>query len=260
MILLDPPSTEQRLVVAADFGPPDGVGKEALVEWAADQLGDLARDLAGTGVCVKINSVLRLLGHGRANKILRRRGLAVFDDLKLCDIPETLATDASYLASDPPDMLTVMCDAGVAAMRRVKSFLRDTLVLGVTVLTSVDEQECASRRGHGVMAEVSQLADMAAEAGLDGVVCSSLEASFLRERHPGLRLVIPGIRPSWTQVRGDDQRRVATPREAIEAGATFVVIGRPIMGAGSRYQAVRQTLAEIEEGLCAVRSSLPETS
>lgn len=260
MILLDPPSPEQRLIVAADFGPPEGVGKEALVEWAADRLGDLARDLAGTGVCVKINSVLRLLGHARANGILRRRGLAVFDDLKLCDIPETLATDASYLASDPPDVLTVMCDAGVAAMRRVKSLLRGTLVLGVTVLTSVDEEECTRRRGRGVIDEVSHLADMAAEAGLDGLVCSAREVPVLRERYPSMLLVVPGIRPAWSQVKGDDQRRVATPREAIEAGATFIVVGRPIMGASSRYQAVRQTLAEIVEGLGAVAARQPETS
>lgn len=231
-----------RLIVAADF-KPDANGIPGVIE----KVLALARILEGTGVTIKVNSVLRAVGYGLIGK-LHDYDLKVFADLKLNDISATLETDAELLAMYRPDFLTVMCSTGNAAARAVKQTLPTTQVLGVTVLTSLKEEECLDIYGHGINTSVMSLATLAKKAGLDGVVSSPKELELLVPAFAGkLSFNTPGIRPEWSVVKSEDQNldRVMTPRLAMEMGATTCIIGRPITQAASPLEAVQRTLEEM---------------
>ena len=122
-------------------------------------------------------------------------------------------------------------------------------LLGVTVLTSMTTDEMASAWGREISSvrdEVFRLANLGKEAGLDGIVSSALEASWIRQKiGPSFLIVTPGIRPAGSD--SDDQNRVATPREAVQSGADFLVIGRPITQADDPSAAFAAVLKEIEE-------------
>ena len=123
----------------------------------------------------------------------------------------------------------------------------DMSLLGVTVLTSFDEaswEEVAP--GCPLPEALVRRATLCKEAGMDGLVCSPLDLAAVRSSAPGLFTVVPGVRPRSTD---DDQARVATPREAIASGADYIVVGRPILGAPDRGEAVERMALEIEEGL-----------
>jgi orotidine-5'-phosphate decarboxylase len=213
----------------------------------------------GTGVIIKINSALRACGL-KLIRELHDRGLRVMADLKLNDIYETMSIDASVLAPYKPEFLTVMCSAEIDGIEIVRRALAGiTEVLGVTVLTSFDEEECQSVYGCSAKAGVLRFARMARLAGLAGLILSPQEAEMLT-KHPelsALSLNTPGIRPAWALVKGDDQARVMTPAKAIVAGAERIVVGRPILNAApndegfpaSPLEAVKRTLEEIDEGL-----------
>ncbi len=119
------------------------------------------------------------------------------------------------------------------------------LLLGVTVLTSLDDGDLAAVGQRGPAGEQAlRLAELAASAGLDGVVCSPREIVALRRAHgPGFVLMVPGIRPAWAAA--GDQKRIMTPGEARAAGATYLVVGRPISGAGDPVAAARRIAAEL---------------
>jgi len=165
------------------------------------------------------------------------QGFEVFLDLKLHDIPNTVARTVDSLAPLPIGMLTVHAAGGremlAAAQARARPGLR---LLAVTVLTSMDGPGLAEI---GVPAapeaQVARLADLAVGAGLSGLVCSPLEIA---------QLVTPGIRPAG-EGGGDDQKRVLSPAAAARAGANFLVVGRPILQARDPAAAVRAILAEI---------------
>jgi len=216
---------------------------------AADNIDvvDLAAKLQGTGVYLKVNSALRERGYPLILQI-REFGLRVFADLKLNDIPETLATDGRLLAAVAPDLVTVMCSAGVAAIKALKTWLPDTEVLGVTVLTSMTDDDSRSLFGCTVPGAVRRLACLAREAGIDGLVASAKEAQDLREiLGKDMSINTPAIRPAWVTVAGDDQNasRVTTPAEAIRLGADRIVVGRPIVRAQDPRTAVLRTIEEI---------------
>lgn len=231
----------ERLIVAADFEPEDSL------DMASWPVLSLAEKLKGTGVYIKVNSARRACGQWLVNE-LHDMGVKVMDDLKLFDIPQTLSTDGALLTLSKPEIVTVSCLAGVAAMRRLKEKLPETEVLGVTILTSMDEKEVNRIFRTSLSVMVLSLAELAEEAGLDGVVCSAREASDIRhlEKRP-LSLNTPAIRPAWVVVKGDDQNqvRVATPAEALQAGADRVIVGRPITQAKDPYEAVMRTIEEI---------------
>lgn len=158
-------------------------------------------------------------------------GLPVFLDLKLHDIPNTVAGAVREVAKLGVAMLTLHASGGRAMLEAAVTALAGAphrpWLLGVTVLTSLDEADLAAT-GVAAAADVQalRLAKLAAAAGLDGVVCSPLEiASLRRALGSGPKIVVPGIRPTGG---GDDQKRVMGPVEALAQGADILVIGRPI--------------------------------
>lgn len=171
----------------------------------------------------------------------------VFLDLKLHDIPNTVAGAVRAALALDPLFLTLHSAGGPAMMRAAAEVRGDrrTKLLGVTVLTSLDEGDLAATGQTGpIAAQARRLALLAQTAGLDGVVCSPQEVAMLRAAcGPEFLLVVPGIRPSGASV--GDQKRVQTPRDAVAAGANYLVIGRPITGASDPGKAARAILGEI---------------
>ena len=243
----------ERLIVAADFKPLSTAGDCPQGRmWVVEQVMALANMLRGTGVYLKVNSALRAHGYGLIDYI-HTCGLEVFADLKLFDIGETLSTDGVLLRETGPEILTVSCMTGTEALKALKKQLPDTEVLGVTVLTTIRDPECSGLFHYSTVLDyVCRLASMADSAGMDGIICSAKEAKAVRQFiRPTMTINTPGIRPVWTIVAGDDQNpeRIMTPTEAIKAGVTRIVLGRPIIGAKSPYDAVMRTIDEIASAM-----------
>ncbi len=181
---------------------------------------------------------------------LRDRGFSVFLDLKLHDIPNTVAGAVRSATRAGASLLTIHASGGAAMMRaaaEAASAPGSPRLLAVTVLTSMDANELA---GTGITAspadQVLRLARLAQASGIDGMVCSAEEVARLRqETGPNTLLVIPGIRPAGSAV--EDQRRIATPAQAIAAGASMLVVGRPITRATDPAAAAQSILEEIEQ-------------
>lgn len=163
------------------------------------------------------------------------KGFDVFLDLKYHDIPNTVAAACAAAADLGVWMVNVHAAGGrrmmSAAVERLAARASRPLLIGVTVLTSMAQEDIDEIGLSGTPAEnVARLAALAESSGLDGVVCSPLEVGVLRaQRGADFRLVTPGVRPAGAAM--DDQRRVMTPGDAIRAGASYLVIGRPITGA-----------------------------
>ena len=166
---------KDRIIVAADYDPRIEGG----VSGVRDKVLALGRELEGMGVIIKVNSVLRGCGYGLIAD-LHELGLPVFADLKLVDIQNTIETDGAMLAEYKPEFVTVMCSAGIDGMRAAQETLGEfTQVLGVTVLTSFDEEECQGIFGCSTKAGVLRFARMAQLAGLSGLILSPQEAEIL---------------------------------------------------------------------------------
>ncbi|MDO6412770.1 orotidine-5'-phosphate decarboxylase [Sphingomonas sp. BIUV-7] len=172
-------------------------------------------------------------------------GLPIFLDLKLHDIPNTVASAIQALHDLHPAVLTIHTAGGRAMMEDAKAAAPPgTKVVGVTVLTSLDGRDLASIGVDAApSAQVERLADLAAEAGLDGIVCSGAEVAAAHARWKHGFFVVPGVRPAG----GDagDQKRVITPRAAVDAGASILVIGRPITKAEDPDAAARAIAATL---------------
>jgi orotidine-5'-phosphate decarboxylase len=172
-------------------------------------------------------------------------GLPIFLDLKLHDIPNTVGKAVQALRPLDPAILTVHAAGGRAMMEDAKAAAPSgTKVVAVTVLTSLDGDDL---RSIGVAADahaqVERLTSLARDAGLDGVVCSGNEVAAAKRLWPGGFFVVPGIRPS--NGPAGDQKRVMTPRAALDAGASVLVIGRPITDAPDPDQAARDIAATL---------------
>ncbi len=179
---------------------------------------------------------------------LAGEGLRIFLDLKFHDIPNTVAGAVRSVASLGAAAINIHCSGGMAMLQAARDALPENgrpALLGVTVLTSLDDDDL---RGLGVAhtaeGQVLLLARMAHDAGLDGVICSPREISLLRaELGDEFLLITPGIRPAWAA--SGDQKRITTPSDAIGAGASALVIGRPITAAENPAEAMRRVIEEI---------------
>ena len=166
-------------------------------------------------------------------------GLPIFLDLKLHDIPNTVAKAVQALRPLDPAILTIHAAGGRAMMEDAKAAAPEgTKVVAVTVLTSLDASDLSAIGvGGDPHAQVERLTALAREAGLDGVVCSGNEVAAAKRLWPDGFFVVPGVRPA--DAATGDQKRVMTPRAALDAGASILVIGRPITQAQDPDQAAR---------------------
>jgi len=215
---------------------------------------ELADTLRGTVAGYKIGKQLFTAEGPEVVRALTARGDRVFLDLKFHDIPNTVAGAVRSAMATGAWMVNVHASGGSAMMRAAAQAAHDTaaktgvprpLVIGVTVLTSMDEAALAEvGTTRPVMAQVVHLARLAKAAGLDGVVASPQEIVAIREAcGPDFHIVTPGIRPAG-QAGADDQARTLTPKEAVAAGATYLVIGRPITSASDPRAAAAAIAAE----------------
>jgi orotidine-5'-phosphate decarboxylase len=229
IVALDVPSAEQALKLAEQVAPAVGafkIGKELFVSAGPDIV-----------------------------KRVRATGASVFLDLKFHDIPNTVAKAVAAAVRLDVQMLTIHTSGGAEMMSAAEQSAQATakqlgqpapLVLGVTVLTSSNNQTLAEIGCEpDTEKQVTRLAELAVKAGLRGLVCSPLEIVALRKILPAsIQLVTPGIRTGAE--KADDQKRTLSPREAMQAGASWLVVGRPIYAAPNPRAAAEQILASIQ--------------
>ncbi len=178
-------------------------------------------------------------GHHGVHEIAKI-GLPIFLDLKLHDIPNTVAAAMQAIHVLEPAIVTVHAAGGRAMMEDAKAAASEhTKVVAVTVLTSLDDADLARVGVPGTVHDQAlRLAELAQEAGLDGVVCSGHEVAAIHKQWKNGYLVVPGLRPDPGHINGD-QKRTVTPRAARDAGASVLVIGRPISRAEDPAGAAR---------------------
>jgi orotidine-5'-phosphate decarboxylase len=230
----------ERLIVALDV--PSATEAIAL----ADRL---------EGACrwVKVGLELYVAAGPSVLEPLLKRGYSIFLDLKLHDIPNTVAGAVRSAAGLGVGMLTVHAGGGPAMLATAKEALAGTEnppeLLAVTVLTSMDQAQCtAVGLGLEPAAQVELLAKMGIEAGVRGFVCSPQEVGAIRKlTGPEGVLVIPGIRPAGAAI--GDQKRIATPTDALKNGASYLVVGRPITQAENPARAAEAIVAEMSQAL-----------
>lgn len=214
----------------------------------------LARALAGSVGGVKLGKEF-FTAQGPDGVRAVAGGERLFLDLKFHDIPNTVAGAVRAAAHLRPAFVNVHTAGGRAMMQAAAEAAREAaedteaprpLVLGVTVLTSLDDEDLATVGQLGPAGEqVVRLARLAQASGLDGVVCSAREIAALRQAcGADFVLMVPGIRPAWAAA--GDQKRVMTPAQAVAAGADYLVIGRPITGADDPAAAARRIVGELD--------------
>lgn len=231
--------TDDRLIVALDV--PNAVAGLAL----AERIGD-AVNFYKIGLGMLTGGGLAL-----ANELKQEHGKRIFLDMKLFDIGATVEAAVRGLAQFDLDFLTVHGDPHVVRAAKEGASGTDMKILGVTILTSLDRTDLdASLIRAGDLPDlVVERAVKALEAGADGVIASPQEAAMIRAlpEAAGKLIVTPGVRPAGAAL--GDQKRVATPAEAIRNGANHVVVGRPIHRAADPAEAARAVLAEIKNAL-----------
>ncbi|MFH1170558.1 MAG: orotidine-5'-phosphate decarboxylase [Candidatus Vogelbacteria bacterium] len=230
-----------RIIVALDVDSLDKA--KSLVESLAPYVG-----------CFKVGlELLTAVGAPEVVRFIHSLGGSVFYDGKFDDIPNTITRTTRAIARLNVKMFNIHASAGIEAMMEAVAYKGKSLVLAVTVLTSLEENNAHLIFGGPTKAKVLQLARDAMIAGCDGVVCSPLELELLGKQKElaGLLKIVPGVRPDWATA--GDQKRIMTPTEAIKAGATALVIGRPITNPlpniGTPVQAVQRILEEINSVL-----------
>ena len=219
----------------------------------AQAAGNIVRELGDSASFYKVGLQLFAAEGPAIVRELTASGRKVFLDLKLHDIPNTVASAVKSMTSFGIDLLTIHASGGLrmmkAAVEAAASAPKRPSILAATVLTSFTEQELASTGiSDGVAGQVSRLAALATEAGCDGVVASPLELAMLRQQLGEEPIIlVPGVRPKGSPA--GDQARTAEPAEAIEAGATYLVVGRPITAAANKKEAAEAIQKEISSAL-----------
>lgn len=212
----------------------------------------LANSLRGEVPWVKVGLELFTLGGPQCVGALKDMGFKVFLDLKMYDIPNTVAAAVTAAARMGVDMLTLHTQGGAEMCRAARAALNGMtgpvpLLFGVTVLTSMAAGDLPAYTGDDLGALAVRLAGGAQAWGLDGVVCSGHEVRDIKHACPALRCLTPGIRPA--SAAAGDQKRVMTPARAVAAGSDFLVVGRPITRAAQPAQAARDILQEMRSCL-----------
>lgn len=214
-----------------------------------DQAIAMAQQLNPADCRVKVGKELFTRCGPQVVEALHQLGFEVFLDLKFHDIPNTTAMAVKAAAELGVWMVNVHCSGGLKMMAACRDVLeqhsgKKPLLIGVTVLTSMEQQDLA---GIGLdvapQEQVLRLASLAQQAGLDGLVCSAQEAQALKQQWSAGQLVTPGIRPAGSA--SDDQKRILTPAQAMRAGSDYLVIGRPVTRADEPDQAVQDILATL---------------
>ncbi len=213
-----------------------------------DEAVNLAMEIGPDVAALKIGSQLFTRYGPDLISRISGSGANVFLDLKYHDIPNTVAKAVRGAVELGVSWLTVHASGGSEMIRAAKDAARDSRILAVTVLTSLDKKAMGRIGWAGeVRDQVIRLAALARESGADGIVCSALEVRSLRETlDEDCVLVTPGIRPAGSSP--DDQARTATPANAVSNGADYLVVGRPVVNALDRKEAVRSILAEMKQG------------
>ncbi|MBN2209075.1 MAG: orotidine-5'-phosphate decarboxylase [Candidatus Coatesbacteria bacterium] len=219
----------------------------------ADDALSIVDELSGVASSFKIGSALFTLAGANIVETLVGNGLNVFVDLKFHDIPSVIARACVNLAQKGVQMMTLHAQGGLEMMRTAAEAVsthwgdrpHKPILLGVTVITSIDETILSEDLGcqRPLREQVLHLAELALKAGLDGVVASGQELEPLKARFGNdLKLLVPGIRPAASE---DDQKRTITPARAVEMGADYLVIGRPITQARHVRRAAISILEEV---------------
>lgn len=234
---------DDRLIVALDVSTMDAM--KSIVSSLGDSVS-----------FYKVGMELFYAEGDQTVRYLQEHGKHVFLDLKLHDIPNTVAHGVSSLTRLGANLITIHGQGGPIMMKAAAEAARESAeklggierpkLLAITVLTSFDDESWTSIGGQLPIADqVIRLAKLAKESGMDGVVCSALEAKMIREAcGPDFLIVTPGIRPSFAAT--NDQKRIATPSSALQDGASRLVIGRPITQAEHPQEAVRLIIEEME--------------
>ena len=233
---------DDRLIVALDVSTMDAM--KSIVSSLGDSVS-----------FYKVGMELFYAEGDQTVRYLQDQGKHVFLDLKLHDIPNTVAHGVSSLTRLGANLITIHGQGGPIMMKAAAQAARESAeqlgierpkLLAITVLTSFDDEAWTSIGGQlPISDQVIRLAKLAKDSGLDGVVCSALEAKMIREAcGPNFLIVTPGIRPSFAAT--NDQKRISTPASALADGASRLVIGRPITQAANPQEAVRLIIEEME--------------
>ena len=234
--------SDPRLIAALDFPTVEAAKK------AVEEIGDAV-------AYYKVGMELYYAAGNDMIRFLKEHDKKVFLDLKLQDIPNTVASALKVEARLGVDMINVHAVGGKKMMEAAAKAVKETAeelgverpkLIAVTILTSMDEEQFADLNYKNTLPEqVVALAKLAKAAGLDGVVASPKEAAAIREAcGPDFLIVTPGVRPAGSAL--DDQSRVTTPAQAFANGSTHIVVGRPIMKAENRKQAAEAIVEEIK--------------
>ncbi|HEV8427853.1 MAG TPA: orotidine-5'-phosphate decarboxylase [Pyrinomonadaceae bacterium] len=238
-------TAKDKLIVALDVDTP----AKAL---------DLVKELHGVAGMFKIGSTLFTSAGPQIVRDIINRDCKVFLDLKFHDIPHQVAGAARSAAELGVSLFTIHASGGSEMMRRAVDSVNEIAakggvrarVLAISVLTSIDATILSQIGVSSSPSEsVLRLVRLAGDSGVDGVVASPQEIKTIRAAvsNPGFLVVTPGIRPSTNEPEREDQKRVATPAAAITAGASYLVVGRPITGAADPVTATRKIVAEMQE-------------
>lgn len=232
---------KERLIIALDFNSMNDATK------LIDELGDNA-------VFYKVGLELFLYTKGEIIEYLASKNKKVFLDLKFHDIPNTTAMASLFTSKQNIFMFNVHTSGGKKMMEKtveeIKKLNKNNLIIGVTILTSLSENDIKNMFSSNLnLKELAvNLAKLGKEAGLNGVVCSPNEANIIKkECGETFITVCPGVRPKWADK--DDQERIMTPKEAVQNGCDYMVVGRPITKSKDRVKACKMIIEEIAEGI-----------
>ena len=219
---------------------------------------ELVEELKNNVGLFKIGLQLFVKEGPEAVEAVRSKGgsAGIFLDMKFHDIPATVKGAIASASRLGAQFVTVHCDEGGGLLKAaVEAFQGKTQLLGITVLTSLNSRDLEPlgfreefQKDLGRLTVVR--ARLAKDAGCAGIVCSGKEAALVKkELGPDFLIVTPGIRPAWSLVDGDDQKRITTAAQAVAAGADYIVIGRPIRDAENRVEAAQKVAEEIRVAL-----------